>query len=170
MGGDPVTRIVLPYVQGMLHQDTLDLAQRSGYLTQHARLPATDTGAYARLMIRLWRTQETVIILEQDTTVPRAWLDHMIWCPSPWCTVPHDATGVPSLDLLGCTKLHETMMRQHPRLADGWLAVGWPHPQPVDYRRVALRLSAGMRLAGYEPCGHGTHTEHHQPVTQEGRT
>ena len=73
--------------------------------------------AYFDLLARLWRMQETFIVVEHDIIVTEAAIMGLIECPKTWCSCPYPwYTGM--LHGLGCTKFDAQIMQEYPKLFD----------------------------------------------------
>lgn len=114
-----------------------------------------DTGpddfGYFRLLQRLWRAQETFIVIERDVLPTEAALSDLAWCRHEWCGCPYDSTfatgqrwydgrwrtvAMPTMGL-GCAKFEGSLMRRYPSLVDDLWAepdmplLGQPHLYPL---------------------------------------
>lgn len=109
--------LVAPYVPGMVRSATRIALARSGYAPNYIALNPTDPFAYARLVVHLWSTRATVVIVEHDIVPPDGSIGALFDCPRPWCIHPYLISGRRYLLGLGLVKLAGTMMGQHPDLA-----------------------------------------------------
>lgn len=95
--------VAVPYIAGMLHQETVDSVAASGYPYTLWQLDRQDPYAYAALFAQLWVTPGTLIIVEQDMVVPPGAIGEMVTCEQLWCShLYHTGTPVKSYGLGLC--------------------------------------------------------------------
>lgn len=98
---DPL--ILVPYIDGMLHQETVDSVRASGYPYALWPLAQDDPYAYGALFSQMWNRGHDLIIVEQDMVVPEGAIHSMVFCARPWCSHTYDCDNdVPAYGLGLC--------------------------------------------------------------------
>jgi hypothetical protein len=156
-----VTKVVVPYVHGMLRWETVDALEEWAGVLFHE---VDEYDGYARLLIDLWEAGEAFAIVEQDVAVPPGWLVEFDACPHPWCTRAPEAR--PGLDWLGCARFAAPLLADHPTLMAAALAdTSADGDEPYTWRKCDVRLARHLRLAHVAPHQHVPCVTHHHPVT-----
>jgi len=149
-------RVVVPYVEGMLHPKTVPAIEAQGYEAVLEELTTANEGArYPRLLLELFQSDEDFCIIEHDIQSRTGFLDGLRDCPEPWCFhayslgVPFDDTSLP-YSPLGHTRFRSGLwpavreLADDPRWGETWVArdayLGWhllgqgfkPHRHPGD--------------------------------------
>jgi hypothetical protein len=122
--------VIVPFVPGHLHPDTLQAVQYSGCYCRFVGLDPLDPGAYGRLIRQLWRSQVTVIVCEHDVIPTHEQLRTLHRCGHDWCSYSYDGALYPGGPMFGLVRLSGRLMADHPEAAEAALTTteaerGW---------------------------------------------
>lgn len=81
--------VIVPYVHGMLREQTDRAVRRHGGPFHFHQLPAGDRTAYARAFAGWWDIPADHMVIEQDMVPTPEMVDDMFRCPEPWCVRPY---------------------------------------------------------------------------------
>ncbi len=113
---DPI--IVVPYIDRMLHEETVESVRQAGYPYALWPLDPDDPFAYATLLAGLWNRGDDLIIVEQDMIVPPGAIKAMIKCEALWCSHTYDCDNdVPAYGL-GLCKFSKYVQTIRPSLGE----------------------------------------------------
>ena len=148
--------VCVPYVKGMLRDETHREVLRQRRRAVFVELPASSPTAYAKLLIERITPERTAIIVEHDVIPPPHALDNLARCQHAWCTHPMRHGGVRKDDLLGLAAFKPWLFTLRPRWVECALLGGlgsyrWPHWRSLD-TLVARYLRH-----------HGVHPHVHRP-------
>lgn len=145
--------VIIPYVPGMLHEQTEAFAQ--GRDDVHLHDVSAGDDAYFNLLAEEWHLDGDLLIVEQDMAPAAGVVDEMLACRWPWCSSPYEVANRQLItDGLGVTKFSATLKALRPQLMrtvgeicdDGLPAKNW--------RRLDTRISRTLRAAGHQPHLH----------------
>ena len=157
-----MTRVVVPYVPGMLQPATVEsLGDLPG--VRYSEIDPDDDAGYSRVLIALWEAGESFVIVEQDVAPPPGWFYEMDACPNRWCTRP--PAGRIGLDWLGCARFSAPLLAEHPTIMADAMALTDDGDTPGTWRKADVRLARTLRVEHVAPCQHMPPVEHHHPVT-----
>src|ERR1700733_7173190 len=110
-------KLVIPYAK----QFPVEALQAATELALPLDLYTWNVGdsdsAYFDLLARLWKEQESFIVIEHDIIVTEAAIVGLIECPNTWCSCPYPWYDS-LLHGLGCTKFDQQIMQEFPLLFD----------------------------------------------------
>lgn len=110
--------VMVPYVEGMLHEETVNAVRGSGLPYALWPLDRGDPFAYAGLFAQWWTTPGTLVVVEQDIVAPFGGIHDMVECPHAWCSFTYDCnTEVPAYGL-GLCKFEWGMREMFPTLGE----------------------------------------------------
>ena len=156
--------VVVPYVRGMLREEThrTVVAQRRRPIL--AELPADKPTAYAKLLIDVVTCERTCIIVEQDVIPPPHAILGLARCQHAWCTHPMRHGAARKDDLLGLAAFKPWIFTLRPRwiecaLLGGLGSYRWPH-----WRSLDTLIARYLRHQGITPHVHRPDAVHlHYP-------
>ena len=121
-------RIVCPYTY--LHP--LCEESLAGYEVEYVEMFRLDD--YFNLLSRLWAEGQTFLVVEHDIEIHPDVVPQMEKCPAPWCAFPYNGgLGQVWDKALGCTKFHESLLRELPSFLD--------EVQGHDWRRLDVQIA-----------------------------
>lgn len=147
--------VVVPYVEGMLHERTEAWREQVGALRWQLD-PADDT-AYWRLLVGGWQLPDPtdLVIVEHDMVPAEGVVDRMLACRRPWCASPYTiGTGTWLADGLGCTKFAARLKTRHPDLMEQVGRIDDDGLPAKNWRRLDTRIARLLRQLGYRPHVH----------------
>jgi hypothetical protein len=158
-----VTTVIVPYVHGKLHPDTLRAVQYSGFYCRFVDLDPLDLGGYGRLIRGLWRSQVTVIICEHDVVPTRDQLSTLHDCDHDWCSYSYDGDLYPGGPMFGLVRLSGRLMANHPHAAEVALITGKRKDLEAVWWQVDALMARDLKIRGVEwhqhaPVVHHAHT------------
>lgn len=110
--------IVVPYVAGMLHTETIDAVTRTRTRSRYVQIDPDDPYEYGRILTACWNVGLTLVVLEQDVVPPTQWISRFRSCPRHFCTYPYDCdTDTPAYGL-GCARFHAKLQATWPSLME----------------------------------------------------
>lgn len=142
---------LVPYVSGMLHEQTRQWAKASG-----ARLEelATDNEAYFRLLAAEWEAPGPLVVVEEDMLPAPGVTVAMLTCRRPWCVSSYRIAHSWLTEGLGCVKLAARLKTRHPDLMARLGQITGDGLPAKDWHRLDTRLAALLRGHGYAPHPH----------------
>lgn len=109
-------RIIVPYVPGMLHRETVQRVVVSGREFHFIAINPADPYAYGRVFARWWNTGPDLIILEQDMVPAYGWCGDFQGCDKPFCTHYYDCNTAVKAYGLGCARFSAALQSRVPSL------------------------------------------------------
>ena len=154
--------IIVPFVHGHLHPDTLKAVQYSGYWCRFCDLDPNDAGAYGRLVRQLWRSQVSVIICEHDVVPTQEQLNTLQACDHDWCSYSYDGDLYPGGPMFGLVRLSGRLMADHPHAAEVALVIGKRRDTEAEWWRVDALMARDLQIRGvpwfeHSPAVHHCH-------------
>jgi hypothetical protein len=143
-----MTTVVVPFVHGRLHPDTLKAVQYSGLWCRFVDLDPTDEGAYGRLVRQLWQSQATVIICEHDVVPTQQQLSDLYTCTHDWCGFNYDGHLYPGDSMFGLVRLSGALMARHPHAAEVALIIGKRRDTECEWWRVDSMMARDLIIRG----------------------
>jgi hypothetical protein len=141
-------RIVVPFVIGMLRDETaLALVSRDADVTW-ARIHRHDGEAYARLVEELWRDGEAFCIVEQDVVPTPAMLDGLEQCPEPWCSHCYAGPNWPREAMLGLVRFSAELLRRRTEVGVSVLRTDRTRTHHVGWRSLNETMSRHLSAHG----------------------
>jgi len=140
--------VIVPFVHGMLNPGTYRAVQYSGYHCKFVDLDPGDEGAYGRLLRQLWRSQCSVIIVEQDVIPTEHQLAVLQWCGHDWCSYRYSGDLYPRGPMFGCVRLSGALMARSPDLAEDRLIIGKRKDQEAPWWNIDTRMAQGLQIRG----------------------
>jgi hypothetical protein len=145
-----VVAVVIPYVQGKLHEHTRVWGEWND--AEFVELPLGDDTAYWRLLAARWAVPGDLFIVEEDMVPPDRVVERMHRCARPWCTSPYTIGHTQLLvQGLGCTRFAARLKERHPDLLDEVGQVASDGMPARDWRRCDTRIVNALRARGYAP-------------------
>lgn len=143
-----MTTIVVPFVHGQLHPDTLKAVRGSGFYNRLVDLDPLDPGAYGRLVRQLWRSQVTVILCEHDVVPTREQLATLHACGHDWCSYSYDGDLYPAGPMFGLVRLSGSLMADHPHAAEVALVTGRRKDGEAIWWQVDALMARDLKIRG----------------------
>lgn len=112
---DPVDVLILvPFVHGMLRDETMAAIDASdeAYLT--APLDPTDPYHYAATLREWWNLPMDIVIIEQDMVPTTAQITELIYHDHRWVAMPYHVGGGQYATGLGFCKISAVLRKDHP--------------------------------------------------------
>ena len=159
--------IIVPFVHGKLHPDTLKAVQYSGWYCRFVDLDPNDDGAYGRLVRQLWRSRTTVVICEHDVVPTREQLREVQQCDHDWCSYDYDHPDYHHGPMFGFVRFSGRLMDRHPQAAEAALTVGSKRDREAQWRHVdSLMAQELIRRKVAWVCHEGAvhHAHNRSPV------
>lgn len=153
--------VVVPYVEGMLHDETRRAVLAAGWVTTWHCIDPGDPGAYARLIERLWGHQETFVVVEQDVVPPAGAIGELIDCPHLWCSHCYDDLSYQRVPMLGLAKFCGDLLTGTAEVAATVLRDSARHQELVHWRQLNERLVAHLGARGIHWHRHIPDAAHH---------
>lgn len=151
--------VLVPYVHGMLHEETVAVIAASGYPYTLWPLNPDDPYAYGALFAEWWVKPGDLIIVEQDIVPPPDSIDKMVRCEALWCSHQyHCNTDTPAYGL-GLCKFADAAKRYHPTLGEQAARNYLGHARQMHWHGLNERIIALMAH-----WGHNVHL--HDPIAQ----
>jgi len=116
-GVDDPTRILVPYVRGMIHAETVTHITVSGRESTFVDLDPADPYAYARLLDKWWNRGTDLIVVEQDMVPAYGFATQFQQCPHPVCSYRYHCDAPAKVYGLGCIRFRARLQATHPSLA-----------------------------------------------------
>ena len=110
--------ILVPYVQGMLHEETVQAITDSGYPYTLWPLNRDNPYDYASLFAAWWTKPGDLIIVEQDIVPPAGAIDAMVKCERPWCSHSYYCNNPMPAYGLGLCRFTWAIKQIHPTLGE----------------------------------------------------
>jgi hypothetical protein len=157
-----VATIIVPFVHGKLHPDTLKAVQYSGYWCRFVDLDPSDAGAYGRLVRQLWRSQVGVIICEHDIVPTPEQLTTLQTCDHDWCSYSYDDGLYPRGPMFGLVRFSGRLMADYPHAAEVALVIGKRRDTEAEWWRVDALMARDLTIRGvawheHAPAVHHAH-------------
>jgi len=152
--------IVVPFIRGQLHPDTLAAVRTCGQYHRLVDLDPGDPGAYGRLVRRLWRAQATVIICEHDVVPSPEQLATLQACRHDWCSYSYDDGLYPRGPMFGLVRLSGALMVRHPAAAEVALVIGKRRDTEAEWWHVDSLMARDLFIRGVEWFEHAPPVHH----------
>jgi len=146
--------VVCPYVPGKLHSRTRMALAWGRPAPFYLPISADDPYAYARLVVLLWATRATYVVVEHDVVPPTGAVAALFACPNPWCVHAYLIEGRRFVGGLGLVKLGADLMTGYPDLARRTLCREWDGYVDVTWQGVDMLLARALRPRVGDPCVH----------------
>lgn len=116
--GDIDTRIMVPFVDGMLKTATVEALKLTQRPIDFVLIDEGNPGAYSEAFALRWNRGEHLIVVEQDIVPAMDAITAMIDCGKPWCSHPYYC-GTPQLAYgLGLCKFSADIQKARPSLGE----------------------------------------------------
>jgi len=152
----PEPFILVPYIDGMLHNETVESVRASGYPYALHALDPEDPYAYAALFADNWGRGSDLIIVEQDMIVPDHAVDEFEHCLEPWCSHTYDCDNEVPAYGLGICRFRYSVQQMWPTLGeqaarDHRGRARRQHWTTLNERIISLMLHWGVKVHLHEP-------------------
>lgn len=118
LGENDEPLIMVPYVHGMLHEETVEAVRAAGYPYALWPIDHTDPFAYGALFAQWWATPGHLVVVEQDMVPPPGSIEKLIACEHVWCSHTYSCdTQVPAYGL-GLCKFSRSVKDTYPTLGE----------------------------------------------------
>lgn len=151
--------IVLPYTR--LHPTTARLANRHAPGHTRVRIDPADDEAYWRLLARLWREPDDLLVVEQDIGLKAGIVESLTACREPWCGAPYPI-GEQLLVCLGCTRFTAELKTAEPDLLDAVGEDGTGGLPARVWQRLDVRILDHLHARGYKQHEHEPVAHYHR--------
>lgn len=141
-------RVVVPWVPGMLREETVTALDRAGVPWESCSMPAWDSGAYGSLLEQLWRDGRSFCVLEQDVVPTGAMLFRLAACRGDWCSHCYDDPAYPRTPMLGLVRFSAALIERHPEVGVHVLRTGHTRRQHVAWPSVNETLCRHLWRTG----------------------
>jgi hypothetical protein len=162
----PATRIVVPYIDGMLHPETAAALEQHAPRAIRVAIDPADASAYYELLRTEWAKPGDLVIIEQDIQVVDGVFPGFAQCREPVCAHAYQKTTYILGAALGCARFTHELKRNHPDLLD---TVGKPDGEllvdPKDWRALDQRVSMELQRRGITTHMHDPVLTHHHAKT-----
>ena len=108
--------------------------------------------SYYGLLLELWHSRKTFIVVEHDIVVWPGALSQLESCPEGWCTFPYYCSVGWIKDGLGCTKFSAAFIEKHPDLLAEPFPTCCQHTR--NYCGLDRTIAHRMEEVGIEPHVH----------------
>ncbi len=103
--------VMVPYVEGMLHEETVEAVRASGYPSTLWPIDRADPYQYGGLFAHWWALSGDLVIVEQDIVPPPDAIKKMVECEHVWCSHNYSCDNpVPAYGLGLCKFQHGIRM------------------------------------------------------------
>jgi hypothetical protein len=151
--------ILVPYVAGMLHPETVRLLGEHAPGHGLAEISPADMSAYWRLLAAAWREPGELVVVEHDIGIGPEVVPGFAACPEPYCGHPYNAAGS-LLACLGCTRFSAALKAAEPDLLEVVGEVTGDGLPARDWRRLDVRISDELKRRGCAVHVHEPAVEH----------
>lgn len=152
--------VVVPYVDGMLSENTRRVVAGSGLPRAFIRVTPGDDGFYGRLVRRLWSWQCDTIICEHDVEPTCGQLAELVDCGHDWCGFNYDDGLYPDGPMFGLVRLSRRLMVRHPHAAEVALVTGKRKDTDVPWWQVDAMMARDLMIRGETWRPHQTQVHH----------
>ena len=143
-------RVVVPYVLGMVRDETIAELDRQWAGVLPVRIDPADDYAYGELVADLWAQASTLVICEQDVVPPPGSIAALIDCPQQWCVHEMPFEGRRLAPTLCLAKFAGSLMAARPRLARQALSKHTGQRCRTHWRAVDITLQNALHHAGVQ--------------------
>jgi hypothetical protein len=163
-----VVTVYVPFVAGRLHPGTWAAVAGSGLPAQFWAIDPADTGAYGRLVRRLWVKGADMVICEHDVVPTRDQLTAIADCGHGWCSYGYDSDLYPDGPYFGLVRFSGQVMRAHPRAAEVALHTGNSKQYEVGWWEVDAMMARDLKIRGVAWFQHRppVHHAHNGPASE----
>lgn len=155
-----VTRVVIPYVDGMLSRNLLQTVMTGPYVHWFYQMDPQDEGAYGRLVRTLWKSGLSTVIVEHDVEPTAAQLREICSCEHDWCVFNYDDGLYPDGPMFGCVHFSAGLMARHPHAAEVALVEGKRKDQETPWWRVDAMMARDLMIRGERWVAHESRVHH----------
>lgn len=141
-------RIVVPYVEGMIHDETIEALNRSTFHYELVKLPLLDEYAYGRAFQEWWSDGRAFCIVEHDMVPSWEQLAALARCPELRCAVPYAYMGKVIDQGLGCTRFSQELIRDHPYAADQSVVCGTRPQRKAKWNQIDMGIYSYLKIVG----------------------
>jgi hypothetical protein len=153
-------RIVVPFVDGMLCDETVDALTRSTFTWEPVKLPMLDDEAYGRAFRGWWSDGQAFCVVEHDNVPTFEQLAGLARCDELRCAVPYQYMGKVITTGLGCTRFSQELLREFPHAADRAMEMGATHQYPAKWFQVDAGINNYLTIVGRAVHVHDGLCEH----------
>jgi hypothetical protein len=152
--------IVVPYIPGMLHQETIDVVCGTGLPVTFQIIHEDDPYEYGRVFASWWNRGQDLIWVEQDVAPDGLFARRFQVCDRPWCTHQYPCDTNPFVYGLGVCRFTSKMQATAPGLGeqaakDHTLRPYTMHWTALNERVITLALHFGFKPHVHAPvAGH----------------
>jgi hypothetical protein len=107
------TRVIVPYIDGMLRESTRRAVIGSGIWHEFHPLAPGDAAAYAAAFEAWWPTPGDIIVIEQDIAPAAGMIEEMAICRNDWCVRPYHIGAGRYTRGLGMAKFSNALRQRH---------------------------------------------------------
>lgn len=142
-----MAHLVIPYVEGMLRSETIAAVDACPLPHDYYQLDHERPGDYAALVVHLWDTGETFVVLEHDVAPEPGMITALAECPEQWCWHEYADNRYGPGPSMGLTKFSAELMARWPNAPQVALYDRVRHRDPVHWRSMdtVLRLDLEAR-------------------------
>lgn len=152
--------ILVPYVEAMLHAETVDSVRAAGYPYALWPIDRQDPYAYGALLADQWNRGGDLVVVEQDIVVPGGAIDALLKCEHLWCSHLYDCNNeVPSYGL-GLCRFTAYVQQRYPSLAEQAARSYLGKARRMRYEALNERIITLMNHWGYRIHLHEPQAEH----------
>lgn len=152
------THVVVPYVYGMLRDETASAVMGWGGSYTFEQFAHDDPYAYARAVIGWWDLGLDLVVIEHDIVPGPGMIEGLIDCTGVWCAHPYAIGSGRTVAGLGLTKISRHLTARHPAAAHEALTVGSGPGGLVEWRSVDTYLRRKLNR-----LGHAEHLHYPEP-------
>lgn len=109
--------VVVPYIDGMLRDETTAAVMAWGGSYTFEQLDRTDPHAYAKALVSWWEFGLDLVVVEQDIVPAPGMIQGLLACPQPWCGHAYHVGEGRYAYGLGLCKFNSLLIAERPTAA-----------------------------------------------------
>lgn len=166
---DEDTRVIVPYVHGMMRHATWQAVTSWGGNYEAWSLNAEDPTSYAMHFEKWWQSTCDLIIVEQDVIPDPGMIEEMAMCRNQWCLRPYHVGNGQYATGLGMCKISEALRNTHPNAGVNIARDPTGREQYINYLSLNEAMLQHLGRLKVTACLHPEPVRHlHYPAAHGG--
>ena len=161
--------LILPYVAGMLRDETIAAFERCGEAFFAFPLEQNNPYRYAQLFEQLWDWPVDTLWIEHDMVPTTAQIEELLYCEKDWCTVRYHQGGGMYTTGIGFAKFAASLKTRWPVAGRNIAADPRGKEPAVMWPSLNEQVENHLSRLGVELHVHGGQVPHlHYPESEHG--